>query len=214
MVPSHQAECQPNASAWHKESRRDNKLPLFNYGVRTMPKEGFWYRCPHCSHERNAADVAKDLPDEVLRQAVGPGVARLRRTRVAGPGRPTVARCPGCSQQMSSADLREHRIPCVRAELEKLRRWPIQLTPKDPDPYPNFYLHHVGETEVGFEKGSNKDLLTVDLRKIADITVNQTEQMAYIRVLGRIAWHSDIKRWRFDPTSAVGRPSKPMEASG
>jgi hypothetical protein len=65
----------------------------------------------------------------------------------------------------------------------------------------------VGETEVGFQKGSNHDLVTVDLRKIADIS--QADQQAYIRVLGRVVWHEDIKRWRFAPTGAVGRP--PLE---
>lgn len=177
--------------------------------MRLQPKEGYWYKCPHCSHERKAADVAKDLPDEILRHAVGPRIARLRRTRLAGPGRPTMARCPGCSQEMPSADLREHRILCVRAELEKLRGMPVQFSPKDPDPYPNFYLHHVNETEVGFEKGSNHDLVTVDLRKIAEITVSKAERTAHIRVLGRVAWNDDNKRWRFEPTAAVGRPPGP-----
>jgi hypothetical protein len=110
---------------------------------------------------------------------------------------------------MSSADLREHRLPCVRAELEKLRGKPVQLTPKDPDPYPNFYLHNVGESEAGFEKGSNRDVVTVDLRKIAEIINTPSHEVAYVRVLGRVVWHDDIKRWRFAPTGAIGRP--PLE---
>jgi hypothetical protein len=105
---------------------------------------------------------------------------------------------------MSAADMREHRIRCVRGELEKLRGMPVLLTPKDPDPYQNFYLHHVNEAEVAFEKGSNSDLVTVDLRKIA--AVSQADKVGYVRVLGRVNWHDDIKRWRFAPTGAIGRP--------
>jgi hypothetical protein len=87
----------------------------------------------------------------------------------------------------------------------------VQLAPKGPDPYPNFYINHVRETEVTFEKGSNKDNVTVDLRKIADITISPQEKLAYVRVLGRIVWHDDNKRWRFAPTAPVGRPP---ESSG
>ena len=122
-----------------------------------------------------------------------------------------MARCPGCSQEMSSADLREHRIPCVRRELVKLSGMPIQLAPKDPDPYPNFHLHHVNEAEAAFEKRSNGDLVTVDLRKIA--AVSHADEVGYVRVLGRINWHDGIKRWRFEPTAAVGRPPKPIGVS-
>ena len=105
---------------------------------------------------------------------------------------------------MSAADLRGHRLPYVRAELEKLRGFAILITPKDPDPYPNFYINGVGEAEVGFSKRSNGDLVTVDLRKITEITP-PAENTAHIRVLGRVVWHADIKRWRFAPTGSVGR---------
>jgi len=110
---------------------------------------------------------------------------------------------------MPTADLRDRRIPCVRDELQKLRGKQIQLSPKDPDPYPTFYLHYVGEAEVEFEKGSNKDIIAVDLRKIAEIHTSEANRAADIRVLGRVVWHEDIKRWRFAPTGAVGRP--PLE---
>jgi hypothetical protein len=113
---------------------------------------------------------------------------------------------------MSSDELKDHRIPCVRKELKKLMRYPVQLSPKDPDPYPNFYIHHLADdaSEVEFHKGSNRDVVTVDLRKIAEITVSTVDKVAYIRVLGNVAWHPEIDtgRWRFEPT-AVGRP--PME---
>lgn len=113
---------------------------------------------------------------------------------------------------MSAADLRDHRIPCVRAELQRLQGTVIQLSPKDPDPYPNFYISRVHETEVTFLKGSNNDNVTVDLRRIADITISPQEKLAYIRVLGRIVWHGDIKRWQFEPTAPVGRPPQPSGA--
>ena len=86
----------------------------------------------------------------------------------------------------------------------------IQLAPKDPDPYPNFHINRISEGEVEFQKGSNHDIVTVDLRKIADITMSPADRVAYIRVLGRIVWHADIKRWRFAPTGAVGRPPAPL----
>jgi len=166
--------------------------------------EFFPYKCPHCSTVRNAADVAGELPDEILRLVAARRNAFRRQRRVAGPGRPTLARCPACSQEMSAAELRGHRIPCVRSELEKLCGTPIHLAPKDPDPYPSFYINHIYDGEVEFLKGSNKDCVKVDLRKIAEITV--ADGLAYIRVLGRIVWRDDIKRWRFAPTAAIGRP--------
>lgn len=170
--------------------------------------EYFQYKCPHCSNIRNAAEVAAELPGEVLRLASARLNARNRHTFTAGPGRPTTARCPGCSQEMSYADLRAHRVPCVRQELEKLRGMPIQLLPKDPDPYPNFHIGSVTEAEVEFRKGSNGDCVALDLRKIAEITVSPADKLAYIRVLGRIVWREDIKRWRFAPTAEVGRPRR------
>jgi hypothetical protein len=169
--------------------------------------EYFAYKCPHCSVVRNAADVAAELSPKVLQLASARLNARNRRNHIAGPGRPPIARCPGCSQEMSSADLRDHRLPCVRQELEKLRGMAIQLLPKDPDPYPNFHVGSINEGEVEFRKGSNGDSVAVDLRKIAEITVSTADKLAYVRVLGRIVWREDIKRWRFAPTAAVGRPA-------
>jgi hypothetical protein len=110
---------------------------------------------------------------------------------------------------MSSADLRDHRIPCVRAELQKAFALCIELTPKDPDPYPAFAIAQINETTVEFRKKSNDDHITVDLRKIAVITINQQESLAHIRLLGRVVWHEDIKRWRFEPTAPIGRPPQP-----
>ena len=140
--------------------------------------------------------------------AVGRLNACKRRTFAAGPGRPTKSRCPGCSQQMSHLDLREHRMPCVRQALEKARGIPVHLSPKDPDPYPNFYIGSVNDTEVEFRKGSNGDYVALDLRKIAEISTSPHDKLTHVRVLGRIVWRDDIKRWRFAPTAAIGRPRR------
>jgi hypothetical protein len=180
---------------------------LFNYGVGAKELEFFPYKCPHCSAVRNATEVANELPPEVLLRRTRPLVGSLRRKRRAGPGRPSMPRCPGCSHEMPTDDLKKHRIDCVRAELQRLTGTRIQLEPKDPDPYPTFYMHQVGDYEVQFQKGSNHDIVTVDLRKIAEITADG-DNTCYIRVLGRVVWLEDIKRWRFAPT-AIGRP--PLE---
>lgn len=80
----------------------------------------------------------------------------------------------------------------------------IHLEPKDLDPHPNFLLYRIGENEVGFQKVSNRDLVVVDLRKIADITINHSERTAFIRVLGHVYFQNGS--WGFAPTGAVGRP--------
>lgn len=172
--------------------------------------EYFPYTCPNCAAVRNAVDVAKELPPEVLVRRTRSLIGRLRRKHLAGPGRPNLARCPGCSQEMSADDLRKHRISCVRGELKKLIGNPFELDPKDPDPYPNFYIHNLADyaNEVEFNKGSNQDVVTVDLHKIAEITIkkgDKGEKVVHIRLLGRVVWLDDIKRWRFAPT-LIGRP--------
>jgi hypothetical protein len=168
--------------------------------------EYFPYTCPHCSDVRNASDVAAELPTEVLRAAVARVNARSRITLGTGPGRPAFARCPGCSLEMSYEELREHRIDCVRRAFEKIRGMRIRLAPKDPDPYPDFYFENISDSEVQFSKGSNGDRVTVDLRKVSEIVTSEADKCANIRLLGRVVWREDIKRWRFAPTAAVGRP--------
>jgi hypothetical protein len=161
----------------------------------------------------NAIDVAEGLPDAILRVVAARRNARLRKTRSVSGGRPLLARCPGCSQEMASAEMREHRMPCIRRKLKSLIGMRFQLSPKDPDPHPDFYIDHLPEdaTEVQFHKGSNDNVVTIDLRKIADI--RKEGDIAHVRVLGYVAWHADIKRWRFQPTGSVGRPPKPRGAS-
>jgi len=176
-----------------------------------MSYEFFPYTCPACGSVRNAAEVAVELvgsASPVVLSAVAGANGRRRQRHSPGPGRPGAARirCPGCSSEMEREKLSEHRIPCLRDRLEKLRGKRVRLTPKDPDPYPDFYVEDVGDHEVGFRKGSNDNWVAVDLRKIAGITVGGVEPIAQVRVLGRVVW--DNARWRFVPTGSVGRPTK------
>jgi ribosomal protein L44E len=171
----------------------------------------FSYMCPHCRAETNAAEVASALDDEILMAETARRNGR-RQTPHAGPGRPTIIRCPGCDSQMSSAELREHRIGCVCRRLNELVRLNlnIRLQPKDLDPYPNFRIQKVSENEVEFQKLSSDQYLTVETRKIAEITVSSGERIAYLRLLGRVCWEDDIQRWRFKAT-LVGRPSGALQ---
>jgi len=173
-----------------------------------MSTEYFAFTCPHCQQQTNAIQVAASLPEEILLVEAARRSGRRQRRRHAGPGRPTIVRCPGCSVEMSNAELREHRVGCVRKRLQQLQQlaaFRIRLSPKDQDPYPDFYINRVCETEVEFRKASNSDLVTVDLHKIAAFTIDREDGVAHIRVLGHISWREDIKRWRFAP-SQVGRP--------
>ncbi len=89
----------------------------------------------------------------------------------------------------------------------------FRLSPKDPDPYPNFFILRVDETGVDFQKGSSHHLVRVDLRKISEITDSREDQLAHIRVLGRIVLSKDVRpQWRFVPTGAVGRPRRTTTA--
>ena len=117
----------------------------------------------------------------------------------------SVLRCPGCDELMSTAELREHRVPCLHEHLSKLTRRHIRLTPKDPDPYPDFFLSRVDETKACFEKLSSHQQLIIDVSKIAELTSDSTQDRTFIRVLGRVAWDDGAKLWRFMP-SRIGRP--------
>ena len=170
-----------------------------------MKPQYFRYTCPHCQKETNATQVAASLPDEVLLTETARRNGR-KQTPHAGPGRPTVVRCPGCEEEMTTAELLEHRVPCLRDRLKKLPYRNIQLHPKDPDPYPNFSVTSVSETEVEFEKLSSDQHLKIELRKIAEVTVDSQQECVYIRVLGRVIWDESIQHWRFVPTR-IGRPA-------
>jgi len=171
-----------------------------------MKKQFFPYKCPNCQAEMNAAHVAAALPDAVLVAETARRNGR-RQTPHAGPGRPTVVRCPGCEERMTTAELRGHRVPCVRDRLNELQRrnQKIRLSPKDPDPYPPFAIREVSDEEVRFQKLSSGQYLAVELRKVAEIILNPQEQIADIRLLGRVMWDDSIQRWRSVPT-LIGRP--------
>lgn len=174
--------------------------------------EYFSYTCLHCLAKTNAAEIAAALQDEVLFAEAARRNGR-RQTPHAGPGRPTIVRCPGCDGEMSSAELREHRLNCVTRRLNDLveLNLRIRLQPKDPDPYPNFRIRSASENEVEFVKVSSSQYLTVETRKIAEITVSPDEKIAYIRLLGRVYWEESIQRWQFRAT-VVGRPSLAKES--
>ena len=175
--------------------------------MRLMKEPQFFsYACPHCGAKSNATEVAAALPDEVLAAEVARRNGR-RQTPHAGPGRPTIVRCPGCDQEMATAELRGHRLGCVSRRLNDLQRvnMDIRLLPKDPDPYPNFRIENASENEVEFHKLSSGQRLTVETRKISEIVVNSDEKIAYVRFQGRVCWDDGIQRWRFRPRS-IRRP--------
>jgi len=164
----------------------------------------FLFTCALCKGQTNEAHVAAALQDEVLIAETARRIGR-KQTPHAGPGRPTLVRCPGCDIEMSAQELRDHRIPCVRERLNKLKYKKFQLYPKDPDPHPLFMLTGVTEDQADFEKITSGHTLTVELRKIAEIFAGQSEDANYIRVLGRVAWNHDRMLWTFMP-SRLGRP--------
>jgi hypothetical protein len=109
---------------------------------------------------------------------------------------------------MPSAELRDHRVDCVRERLKQLQRkgWYVRLFPKDPDPYPNFVIRDFPtDEEVRFEKLSSDQHLSIELRKIAEITPRSSDQLIYIRVLGKVRWEENKREWQFAP-ARVGRP--------
>jgi|GEM_PF-3241839 len=169
--------------------------------------EYFTYTCPDCSSVRNATEVAKELPPEVLLRRTRPLIGSLRRKRLAGPGRPSGGRCPGCDDEKTATELREHRLSCIRQRLQRLQKKSpkIHLTPKDPDRYPNFSIYEVMDNEVVFKKLSSSQLLTIELQKIAEITPAH-DDVTYIRLLGFVRCNSDMNEWQFLPTR-IGRPS-------
>src|SRR5437870_824228 len=114
-----------------------------------MQKQSYDYSCVHCHAETNAALVAAALPDDILIAETARRNGRRQRPH-AGPGRPTIVRCPGCDEQMTTAELREHRTACVRDRLLALRRknFRVWLSPKDPDPHPDFLINVVDDELV------------------------------------------------------------------
>jgi hypothetical protein len=171
--------------------------------------EYFPYTCPDCGSTRNAADVAKELPREVFTQQIRPLVGRLRRRRLAGPGRPTLVRCPGCDDEMTTPELRDHRVACVRKRLRALQQtgYKVWLEPKDPDPYPDFRIERTDDEYAYFDKLSTpQTAIPVELRKIAEIAVDAVNKVVRIRLFGHLSWDSRSTLWSFLP-SQFGRPT-------
>jgi hypothetical protein len=201
-------------SPWRYVASKQLSVSLFDkttfcklFLVMSFPRpQVHLYKCPSCSKERNAVEVAEGLPDEVLRLVTARRNAHLRKNRSVAGGRPALARCPGCDLKMATVDLREHRLPCIRQRLDKLQHHEVRLIPKDPDPYPNFSIKKVLENEVVFKKLSSSQHLTIELQKVAEITPIDTQGLSYIRLLGSVRWKDDLKEWQFLPTR-IGRPS-------
>jgi hypothetical protein len=103
---------------------------------------------------------------------------------------------------MQTADLREHRIPCLRDRLNNLKYRHVILFPKDPDPYPDFFLQRLNEDKAEFEKSSSGHCLSIELQKITEVVPNDQEQKTYIRVLGRVSWSEANRSWQFLPRLA------------
>lgn len=170
----------------------------------------FQFICAHCGAVTNAADVAASLPRKIISTENARRIA-VRQTPHAGPGRPKFTRCPGCDGPMSASELRSHRIPCVKRRLEDLRERSIRvhLRPKDPDPYPEFRIEEVEHDCVRFQKLSSDQRLSIEIRKIAEVTLH--EQSASIRLFGRVRWVEvgvPGPEWQFTPTRSAGRPQK------
>jgi len=88
----------------------------------------------------------------------------------------------------------------------RLQGFKVWLSPKDPDPYPDFSIHAVDDEAVHFKKRSTpQGPIAIDLRKIAEITDDNVRQIAHVRLLGRLAWDAGSTLWNFEP-SRIGRP--------
>jgi hypothetical protein len=110
---------------------------------------------------------------------------------------------------MSTAEIRDHRVDCVRKRFAELQNKGsrIHLQPKDPDPYPDFKIANIEKDEVRFQKMSSGQYLDIELRKIAEITAGGTDRMISVRLLGQVIWDDSTRRpeWRF-VSSRIGRP--------
>ncbi len=91
------------------------------------------------------------------------------------------------------------------------RGFKVWLSPKDPDPYPDFSVQAVHDDAVHFKKQSTPQApIAIDLRKIAEITDDNVREIAHIRLLGRLVWDAVSTLWNFEP-SRIGRPPADIE---
>jgi hypothetical protein len=83
----------------------------------------------------------------------------------------------------------------------------VRLSPKEPDPYPDFRIEGIEGEYVTFQKLSSQQCLEIELGKIAEITVDRSAQTLNIRLLGRVIWNEQLghSEWRFT-SSRIGRP--------
>jgi hypothetical protein len=173
-----------------------------------MSIEVFTIECPECRSHLKATSIAATLPDQVLLAETARRNGH-RQTPHPGPGRPTLARCPGCDVEWRASELREHRGACVRHRLGDLMRqgFKVRLSPKEPDPYPDFRIESTVGDYVTFQKLSSQQRLEIELGKIAEIAVDRSAQTLVIRLLGRVIWKEEARNseWRFMP-SRIGRP--------
>jgi len=167
-------------------------------------QEFFPFVCPTCQAVLNASDVAATLSEEVLRVEIARRNGQ-RQSPHAGPGRPAETHCPGCDVTMTIAELRDHRLACVRSRLEKLQKenLVIHLYPKDPDPYLDFKISSFAGAEVTFVKLSSGQQLTVELQKIANVTRQSGGRIADVQLRGRVVWDGNRLAWVFMSKAAA-----------
>lgn len=181
-----------------------------------MEKPYFTYICPNCRKETNAALIASALPDQVIIPEAARRNGR-RQTPHPGPGGPSFYPCPGCSTPMGVAQLRKHRVGCVRTRLENLRlqNFVIHLSPSDPDPYPDLSIHVVDLDTVTFHRRSSGSYNpTIELEKVAEIAIDDSHsgtKIANIRLFGRLVLDGGLV-WRFAPSRPVGRPRRLIQS--
>jgi hypothetical protein len=176
--------------------------------------EEFIFECPGCKRQLNAAEVAATLNEAVLRVELARRNGK-RQTPHPGPGRPARSCCPGCGEIMTTSELCEHRVPCVRERLSEIQNkdFMIHLYPKDPDPNPDFVIVSLREREVEFRKLSSMQSLTVELQKIATITLQTVEKIVDIELRGRVIWNDGRQRWDFmSKAAALSRFRQPKRA--
>ncbi len=173
-----------------------------------MSVETFTVECPVCKSHLNATSVTAALPSEILLAEAARRNGR-RQTPHPGPGRPSVVRCPGCDVEMRAVELREHRGSCVRRRLDDLMKqgFKVRLSPKEPDPYPDFRIESADGEYVRFQKLSSQQHLEIELGKVAEIVVDRSAKTIDIRLLGRVVWNEGLghAEWQFTP-SRIGRP--------
>jgi hypothetical protein len=168
-----------------------------------MSETALFFQCPHCSGQTNAQIVAANLPEAVLRTEIARRNGQ-KQTGHAGPGRPAGVYCPGCENKMTAAARRDHdTLACLRTrmkELQNKRSYKVWLSPKDPDPYPDFSIGAVDETAVHFQKLSTPQLpIAIALSKISKITEDNVRKLLHIRLRGHLGWDATSTLWHFEP---------------